>query len=78
MRNLRASLGEMWTEEFDNIGHFEDAIAKTASTKDPGDVPAGRKGMYFRPVSVTLQCVMVLTIASLAVYTMLSLSRTLR
>merc|ERR1719443_682657 len=39
------------------------------------DVPAGRKGMYFRPVSVTLQCVMALTVASLIVYTLLSLSR---
>jgi len=31
--------------------------------------------MYFRPVSVTLQCVMALTIGSLIVYTLLSISR---
>lgn len=39
------------------------------------DVPSNRKGMYFRPVSVTLQCVMLLTISSLLVYTALSLAR---
>jgi len=38
-------------------------------------IPANRQQMYFRPVSVTLICVMCLTIASLLVYTALSISR---
>lgn len=38
-------------------------------------VPSNRQQMYFRPVSVTLMCVMSLTIASLIVYTALSISR---
>jgi hypothetical protein len=38
-------------------------------------VPANRQQMYFRPVSTTLQCVMVLTIASLLLYTVLAISR---
>jgi len=43
--------------------------------EETNKVPAGRQQMYFRPVSVTLQCVMVLTIVSALVYTFLSMSR---
>mmetsp|Transcript_46387 Transcript_46387/g.83932 ORF Transcript_46387/g.83932 Transcript_46387/m.83932 type:complete len:983 (+) Transcript_46387:43-2991(+) len=38
-------------------------------------IPPGRQQMYFRPVSTTLQCVMLLTIGSLCVYTSLAISR---
>jgi hypothetical protein len=39
------------------------------------DVPSDKQQMYFRPVSTTLKCVMMLTITSLLVYTVLSISR---
>jgi len=59
-----------------NVDSPDDGSQKEQKpTKKEGDVPAGRKQMYFRPVSVTLQCVMVLTIVSLLVYTFLSISR---
>lgn len=38
-------------------------------------VPDRRREMYFRPVSTTLHCIMVLTILSLLLYTALSISR---
>lgn len=41
----------------------------------PASPPGGRTQLYFRPVSTTLRCVMILTIQSLLIYTGLSLSR---
>jgi hypothetical protein len=38
-------------------------------------VPASKKQLYFRPVSITLYCVMTLTIQSLLIYTALALAR---
>jgi len=38
-------------------------------------IPESRQQMYFRPVSVTLKCVMALTITSLLVYTAVSIAR---
>jgi len=38
-------------------------------------IPSGRREMYFRPVSTTLHCVMVMTISALLLYTALSVSR---
>lgn len=52
----------------------EHAVSKAKETSESA-IPSGRKQMYFRPVSATLQCVMSLTIISLLVYTALSISR---
>jgi hypothetical protein len=54
------------------------APVKKMSPQDPhpkSAVPSSRQQMYFRPVSVTLQCVMVLVVMALLVYTALSISR---
>merc|ERR1719316_267513 len=45
------------------------------SGEKPVKMPADKRQLYFRPVSVTLQCVMALTIGSLLAYTGLSISR---
>jgi hypothetical protein len=50
------------------------AAVSTVST-ELKPVPANRQQMYFRPVSVTLKCVMALTIMSLLVYTAVSIAR---
>jgi len=88
VKNLRSSWGSMWHGEGVAIGDDEETVAAKevaakrhtntkggSGAKKLKDVPAGRKQMYFRPVSVTLQCVMSLTIVSLLVYTFLSISR---
>lgn len=53
----------------------EKPSAKAPAKGKQDSVPKNRQQMYFRPVSVTLMCVMSLTIASLLVYTALSISR---
>jgi len=50
-------------------------ISMSSANQTTLDVPGKRKGMYFRPVSVTLECVILLTVTSLLVYTALSLAR---
>jgi len=54
-------------------GKTEDAQPQKKNGSDHS--PSERKMEYFRPVSVTLQCVMALTIVAMLVYTFLSLSR---
>jgi len=57
-------------------GKIDMKQSHAAAHKSEADsVPAGRKQMYFRPVSTTLQCVMALTIVCMLVYTLLSISR---
>lgn len=69
MSHLHYSLTTMWDETHDGVHH---ASGQESSGKA---IPIGRQQMYFRPVSVTLNCVMALTIVGLLVYTALSLSR---
>mmetsp|Transcript_27515 Transcript_27515/g.42870 ORF Transcript_27515/g.42870 Transcript_27515/m.42870 type:complete len:949 (+) Transcript_27515:74-2920(+) len=53
----------------------KNASDEMAAIEPAARVPARRQQMYFRPVSTTLNCVMLLTISSLVVYTLLSVFR---
>lgn len=56
---------------------FYEAAFESAGLSDAGDAepPAARQQLYFRPVSVTLHCVMALTIQCLVIYTALAIMR---
>lgn len=75
--HLRASWAAPKSEPQQLVGQSKSAPKgnATKAAKPTDDMPASRKAMYFRPVSVTLMCVMALTISSLLVYTALSISR---
>jgi hypothetical protein len=57
------------------MGNNQTNASKAAVKTDLEAVPANRQQMYFRPVSVTLKCVMMLTISSLIIYTAVSCAR---
>merc|ERR1719456_1764662 len=76
--HLRSSWETMWDELPADVTYFaehEMEILKPTKLQAQKGVPAGRQQMYFRPVSTTLICVMILTICCLLVYTALSASR---
>jgi len=80
LAHIHESLSMMWSERAvvrPAESHTKLGIEKLGENQTVGNsqVPSNRKQMYFRPVSVTLQCVMTLTIVSLLVYTALSVSR---
>mmetsp|Transcript_89349 Transcript_89349/g.158520 ORF Transcript_89349/g.158520 Transcript_89349/m.158520 type:complete len:902 (-) Transcript_89349:76-2781(-) len=53
----------------------QEILPREAFEGKPASVPASRQQLYFRPVSTTLYCVMVLTVQSMIVYTALAIAR---
>jgi hypothetical protein len=68
-----------WEESLVNLTLREvrdaQALVPKIASSYVNDVPPGRQGLYFRPVSVTLQCVMIMSITTLVFHTLLSISR---